>query len=95
MLCAWSNKKYKNCAFQLQMAEQPKCESSTRKRPGEVPGSGPDLDPSEEPMDTEDPSATALEHVKNNQKKMKVSDSTEDSPKLPVNFFKTKSRIYF
>jgi hypothetical protein len=77
------------------MAEQPNCESSAHKRPGEVPGSGPDLDPSEEPMDTEDPSATVSEHVKNNQKKMKVSDSTEDSPKLPVNFLKTKSRIYF
>jgi hypothetical protein len=37
-------------------------------------------------MDKEDPSATASEHIKNNQEKMKASDSNEDS-KLPVKFF--------
>ncbi len=65
------------------MAEQPKCGPSTRKRPGEIPGNGTnlDLDPGEEPMDTEDPSATISEHVKNNQNKMKVSESDEDSLK--------------
>ena len=74
----------------LQMEDQSTCGSSTRKRPGEIPGNGTnlDFDPSEEPMDTEDPSTTISEHVKNNQKKMKVSDSNEDSLKLPVKFFK-------
>jgi hypothetical protein len=70
------------------MEEQSTCGSSTRKRPVKIPGSGPDLDPSEEPMDTEDPSAAASEHVKNNQKKMTVLDSDEDSQKLLVTFFK-------
>jgi hypothetical protein len=68
------------------MAEQPKCGPSTRKRPGEIPGNGTNLDPGEEPMDTEDPNATSSEHVKNNQKKIKVSDSYEDSSKLLVKF---------
>jgi hypothetical protein len=70
------------------MEEQSTCVSSTRKRPGEIPGNGTKLDPGEEPMDTEDPSATISEHVKNNQKKMKVLDSNKDSLKLPVTFFK-------
>jgi hypothetical protein len=72
------------------MEEQSKSGSSTRKRPGDIPGNGTnfDFDPGEEPMDTEDPSATTSEHVKSNQKKMKVSDYNEDSLKLPVTFFK-------
>jgi hypothetical protein len=68
------------------MEEQSTCGSSTRKRPGEIPGNGTNLDPSEEPMDTEDPSAAASRHVKKNQKKMKVSDFNEDSLKLLVTF---------
>ena len=77
-------------SFVLQMEEQSTCGSSTRKRPGEIPGNGTnhDLEPSEEPMDTEDHSATISEHVKNNRKKMKRMDSDEDSQKLPVTFFK-------
>jgi hypothetical protein len=72
------------------MEDQSTCGSSTHKRPGEIPGNGTnlDLEPGKEPMDTEDPSTTISEHVKNNQKKMKVSDSNEDSLKLPVTFFK-------
>jgi hypothetical protein len=69
------------------MAEKPKCGPSTHKRSGEIPGNGTNLDPGEEPMDTEDPSATASEHMKINQKKMKVSDSNEDSSKLLVKVF--------
>jgi hypothetical protein len=69
------------------MAEKPKCGPYTRKRPGEIPGNGINLDPGEEPMDTEDPNATSSEHVKNNQEKIKVSDSYEDSSKLLVKFF--------
>ncbi len=74
------------------MEEQSTCGSSTRKRPGEIPGNGTnlDFDCSEEPMDTEDPSATASEHVMNNRKKMKRTESDEDYLKLPVTFFKTK-----
>ncbi len=74
------------------MEDQSTCGSSIRKRPGEIPGNGtnPDLDPSEEPMDTEDPSATASDHLKNNRKKMKGSDSNKDSLKLSVTVFKTK-----
>jgi hypothetical protein len=75
------------------MEEQSTCGSSTRKRPGEILGNGTNLNPGEEPMDTEDPSAAASRHVKNNQKKMKVSDSNEDSVKLLVTFFKTKSTM--
>ncbi len=79
-------------SFVLQMEEQSTCGSSTRKRPGEIAGNGtnPDLDPSEEPMDTEDPSATASDHLKSNRKKMKGSDSNKDSLKLSVTVFKTK-----
>ena len=80
----------KKKSFVLQMEEQSTCGSSTRKRPGEIPGNGTnhDLEPGKKPMDTEDPSATISGHVKNNQKKMKVLDSNEDSLKLPVTFFK-------
>ncbi len=74
------------------MAEQPKCRPSTCKRPGEIPGNGTKLDPGEEPMDTEDPSAIISEHVK----KMKVSDFNEDSSKLLVKlFFKLNQKYNF
>ena len=61
------------------MEEQSTCGSSTRKRPGEIPGNGTNLDLGEEPMDTGD--------VKNNQKKMKRLDSDEGSLKSLVTFF--------
>jgi hypothetical protein len=76
------------------MEEQSTCGSSTRKRPGEISGNGTnlDFDPSEEPMDREDPSATASEHLKNNRKKMKRTNSDDDSLKFPVRFVKLNQK---
>jgi hypothetical protein len=64
----------------------------SRKRPGESLDSGPDLGPSEHPMETEDSGDPASEHENSNPKKMKKSDSNEkpgiESEKSKVKFSK-------
>jgi hypothetical protein len=64
----------------------------SRKRPGDSHDSGPDLGPSEHPMETEDSGVTATEHENGKKKKMKKSDSNEElgveSEKSKVIFIK-------
>jgi hypothetical protein len=64
----------------------------SRKRPGDSHDSGPDLGPSEHPMETEDSGDPASEHENENKKKMRKSDSNEEleieSEKSKVKFNK-------
>jgi hypothetical protein len=77
------------------MSEQTNNFPPSRKRPGESLGSGPDIGPSEHPMETEDSVDTASEHENDNQKKMRKSVSKDElgieSEKSKVTFI----RLYF
>ncbi len=61
--------------FDLKISQEPQPGPSSGKRPAEIPGSGPELQTSEYPMETRDSKSTETDYEK---KKTEKSDSKEE-----------------